>query len=171
MSGMLDIAVGGPAESAWTEALPGIEGLVNRAVAAAWQAGDGADAAPEGAEIAIVLADDALVQGLNRDYRGQDKPTNVLSFSADDPGAPGRPRMMGDVVLALETIRREAGEQGKTLADHLGHLTIHGVLHLLGHDHETEAEAEAMETLETAILAGLGIADPYMLDETSMTRI
>jgi probable rRNA maturation factor len=115
-------------------------------------------------ELAISLADDAVQQGLNRDWRGIDRPTNVLAFPAWNPEAPippGAPLLLGDVVLAFETAAREADEQGKPLSDHLSHLIVHGVLHLLGYDHATEAEAVAMETLETSILASLGVPDPY----------
>jgi len=114
-------------------------------------------------ELSIAFADDATVRDLNRDYRGQDKPTNVLSFeSGDEADIPGEPLMLGDVVLARETCAREAVEAEKTFADHLTHLVIHGVLHLLGYDHEVEAEAEEMEALEIAILADMGIDNPYL---------
>ena len=116
-------------------------------------------------ELGITLADDATVHALNRDHRGQDKPTNVLSFPLVDgdfePEAPGAPLLLGDVILAYQTVAREAAGQGKGLADHAVHLVVHGVLHLLGHDHESDGEADAMERLETAILCKLGIADPY----------
>jgi probable rRNA maturation factor len=115
-------------------------------------------------ELAVVLANDVEQRGLNRDWRGIDRPTNVLSFPAWEPRAPappGAPLLLGDVVLALETVAREAEAQGKPFADHLSHLVVHGVLHLLGYDHQTEIEAGVMETLETSILAGLGVADPY----------
>jgi probable rRNA maturation factor len=105
----------------------------------------------------VLLTDDAAVQALNRDHRNQDKPTNVLSF----PAAPSAAPHLGDVALAFGTCAREAAEQGKSLADHLTHLVAHGVLHLLGWDHMTEAEAEAMETREREILARLGTPDPY----------
>lgn len=146
----------------WVGALPDSEALLRRAASAAWNAaGSGT------AELSILLSDDAEMRVLNRDYRGKDKPTNVLSFPAGDEDAVGRPWLMGDVVLALETIEREAATQSKPLADHLSHLTVHGVLHLLGHDHESETQAAAMEALETEILHGLGVADPYAAtDET-----
>lgn len=153
----------------WADALPGVEArlraLAEAAIAGAEQ--DDPDQVPEGPwEISMVLADDATVQGLNRDWRGKDKPTNVLSFAAlDDDEAPlpeGAPLLLGDIVLAFETCAREAEEQGKTLADHFAHLVVHGVLHLLGYDHEQDDEAEAMEALEVAVLARLGVADPYL---------
>ena len=114
------------------------------------------------------LADDALVHGLNREYRGTDRPTNVLSFALTDGAArhaaaamPG-PEMLGDVVLAYETVTREAREQGKSLHDHALHLVVHGVLHLIGYDHGSEAEARVMERMEQQVLAELGIANPYL---------
>lgn len=116
---------------------------------------------PATAEISILLTGDDAVRLLNKTWRGQDKPTNVLSFPADAPsGAPG-PRPLGDVVLAYDTVAREASTEGKPLADHTTHLVVHGVLHLLGHDHETDREADAMEALEIAALARLGVANPY----------
>ncbi|WP_334176497.1 rRNA maturation RNase YbeY [Pseudoxanthobacter sp.] len=125
------------------------------------------DTPPGPCEVALCFADDARVQDINRTHRGKDKPTNVLSFpAADMPGAPFR--FLGDIILAYETVVREAAADGKTFDDHLTHLMVHGFLHLLGYDHETVAEAEEMEALETAILSRLGIADPHAapLDET-----
>ena len=111
-------------------------------------------------EIGVVLTDDERIRSLNRAWRGKDGATNVLSFPA--PAGPQEgPRFLGDVVFALETIRREADDEQKTFEDHLTHLAVHGVLHLLGFDHEREDDAEAMESRERKILAGLGIADPY----------
>jgi len=110
-----------------------------------------------GASLAILLTDDERLRALNGGFRGKDAPTNVLSFPAAGPGADG----LGDIALAFGVCAREAVVQGKTLAAHLQHLTTHGVLHLLGYDHESDAEAEAMEAKERAILAGLGVADPY----------
>lgn len=112
-------------------------------------------------EASLLFTDDARMRSLNRDYRGKDKPTNVLSLPAAPVvrGRLGPP--LGDIVLAAETVRREADEQGLAFEDHLTHLIVHGFLHLVGHDHEAEAEALAMEGLETAILHDIGIADPY----------
>lgn len=107
------------------------------------------------AEVTLALADDQTVRGLNRDYRGQDKATNVLSFPA------ARGPMLGDIIIAFETLLKEAATEGLAREAHLAHLTVHGLLHLLGHDHDTEERAMAMETLETALLAGLGYADPH----------
>jgi len=115
-------------------------------------------------ELSVVLTGDAEQRRLNRDWRGIDRSTNVLAFPAwnpDAPGPPDAPMLLGDVVLAFETVVREAEEQQITLADHLAHLIVHGVLHLLGYDHQTDAAAAAMETEETFILASLGVADPY----------
>lgn len=108
----------------------------------------------EVAECSVVLGDDSFVQGLNRDYRGQDKPTNVLSFPQDMP-------MMGDIIFAVETIIREAQEQNKSFDAHLTHLAVHGSLHLLGYDHIDDDEAEEMEAIEVDVLRGIGIKNPY----------
>ncbi|HZU88526.1 MAG TPA: rRNA maturation RNase YbeY [Stellaceae bacterium] len=122
-----------------------------------------------GIELSLVLTDDAEQRRLNRRYRGHDRPTNVLSFptgaaapqAARQRTARAAPLLLGDVVLACETVAREAAEQQKPLADHLRHLVVHGVLHLLGYDHAVEREARRMEALETAILQRLGVPDPY----------
>ncbi len=106
------------------------------------------------AEVSVVLADDTFVQNLNREYRNKDKPTNVLSFPQDAP-------MLGDIVLAYETIAHEASDQDKAFSDHLSHLLVHGTLHLLGYDHETDEEAEEMEGLEIEILGEMGVKNPY----------
>ena len=140
---------------AW-EALPGLAALAERAVAAALE-GRG-----ETGAVTLLFTSDAEMQVLNRDWRGKDKPTNVLSFPAPDMPVPeGEATPLGDIALACETVSREAAEQGKPLADHTAHLIVHGTLHLLGYDHETDGEAEDMENEERKILARLGIADPY----------
>jgi probable rRNA maturation factor len=115
-------------------------------------------------ELSVTLTDAARQRRLNRDYRGHDAPTNVLAFPAWDPAMhvlPGVPILLGDVVLACETVAREASEQNKPIDDHLRHLIVHGVLHLLGYDHQVHAKAVKMEALETEILARLGVPDPY----------
>ena len=120
--------------------------------------------APAEAVVDITLTDDAAQRTLNRTWRGKDAPTNVLSFPAADPAMPappGAPLLLGDVVLAYETVRREAADQKKPFEDHLRHLVVHGVLHLLGYNHEDEADAAAMEAQEIAILAELGVPNPY----------
>jgi len=116
-----------------------------------------------GSAASVVLAADDLVQRLNRTYRGKDAPTNVLSFPyRAPPGAAGEDAAyLGDVVLAAETVAREAAQRGLSPLHHLQHLVVHGLLHLLGHDHDSEASAAAMEALEAEILAGIGVADPY----------
>ena len=162
MSAPIDIDIAAPMRQ-WLDILPDAEDLVRSAVTAAWQAsGDDTAAA---VEVSVMLADDATVRTLNRDHRGKDKPTNVLSFPIGGEGGSGvgtdAPMMLGDVVLACETVTAEAAAQGKSVADHLRHLVVHGVLHLAGHDHEDDADAERMERLETRILADLGVGDPY----------
>ena len=141
------------------EAEPEADELVQRAIeAAARRAVTSADAT----EVAIVLTDDSGIKTLNRNWRGIDKPTNVLSFPAvQTPPRSDEPRMLGDIAIAYETTRREAESEGKPFAHHLSHLAVHGFLHLVGYDHETDADAETMESLEREILAGLGVPDPY----------
>lgn len=149
--------------AAWRCALPNAPAICRDAAAAALAH---AAAGLTGAELAIVLADDALIAKLNRTYRGIAKPTNVLSFASAEPARRRTSlRLLGDVVVAHGTIAREARAQGKTLADHLTHLVVHGVLHLLGFDHERAVEARRMEALEVTILADLGVANPYRLRE------
>ncbi len=141
----------------WRKALPAAEALCRRAARAALAAAP--RRTPRGT-IAIALADDALLQELNHQFRGRNKPTNVLSFPTDagDPLAPGQ---LGDIALALQTLKREAAQQDKTLRQHLLHLVVHGTLHLLGYDHERPGQARTMERLERQVLAGLGLPDPY----------
>ena len=117
-----------------------------------------------GGEVSIVLTDDSAIRSLNRNWRGIDKPTNVLSFPALQPTAgapPDAPRMLGVIAIAYQTTRREADEEEKPFDHHLSHLAVHGFLHLIGYDHEKDDDAEAMEGLEREILAQLGIPDPY----------
>ncbi|WP_439514934.1 rRNA maturation RNase YbeY [Oceanibaculum nanhaiense] len=160
----LEVAVD-VADPVWQAAVPGLEGLVERAALAALaEAGAPGGCVDGPAELAVRLTDDAELQALNRQYRGKDRPTNVLSFPGDaDDALPGEPAPLGDLALAYGTVAREASEQGKSLADHLSHLIVHGTLHVLGYDHETEAEAAEMEALEVRILSGFGISDPYLL--------
>lgn len=135
----------------WPEAAA-LEALAREAVAAALAASG--ESLPEGAEVSLLFADDATVRTLNARWRGKDRPTNVLSFPQSGP-------LLGDIVLAAETVRREAELARKPLPQHIAHLIIHGFLHLLGFDHEKDDEAEEMEALERAALASIGIADPY----------
>lgn len=133
----------------WTEALPEAAAVVERAARAALGTVEG--------DVVVLLAADEAVQDLNQRFRDKDRPTNVLSFPAAESAFPH----LGDVVLGYAYCAAEAEAQGKTLSDHLSHLVVHGVLHLLGRDHEDDAEAEEMEAEELEILAELGVADPY----------
>jgi probable rRNA maturation factor len=149
---------------AWRDAIAEPLPLLRRAAGAAlaqarrtrrWRSA----AAPS---VAVALIDDRAIRKLNRTYRGKDKPTNVLSFPAGEaPEAKGKTRPLGDVAIALGTVKREAKAQGKAVEDHVAHLMVHAVLHLLGYDHEADPDAEEMEALERKALAALGIADPY----------
>jgi probable rRNA maturation factor len=142
-------------ESALWDALPQAEQIARNAIAHALAALDGrTDAA-----LALLLTDDAAVRRLNATWRGLDKPTNVLSFpAAETPDS----RHLGDIAIAFETTAREAKDEDKPLADHLAHLAVHGFLHLVGYDHQSDAEAETMEQLERDILARLNVPDPYL---------
>jgi probable rRNA maturation factor len=155
-----EVAIAG---GTWSEAIAGIEEFCERVVGAALHAA--APALGGRAEISILLTDDVGGRELNRVWRGQDHATNVLSFPvADAPqraAAADAPTQLGDIVLAFETVRREAAEAGIPIADHAAHLLVHGALHLLGYDHLQPSEAETMERREVEILAGLGVPDPY----------
>ena len=154
---MIDIEV---EDAAWTDALPDAEALVRVAAEAAL-----ARAEPTGG-VTVLLTDDESVRELNAQFRGKDQATNVLSF----PAPPNPEDHLGDVALAYGVCAREAAEQGKPLGHHLQHLTVHGVLHLLGYDHIGDDEAEVMEGLERAVLAGLGVPDPYAAGEGEHER-
>lgn len=138
-------------DEGWRDALPGAQNLAEaceRAVAAVEPRLSG--------ELALLLCDDAAISALNAQYRGKDKPTNVLSFPSG--GADG---FLGDIALARETCAREASEKNIAMRDHAAHLIIHAMLHLIGYDHETDEDADVMERRETQILAAMGVADPY----------
>ncbi len=148
-------------DQAWLAAAEDAEALVWRAAQAVLDAHE--DIVGQG--IVILLTDDDSVQALNRDFRQKDYATNVLSFPSPRDPIANPEGQIGDVALAYGVCAREAAEQGKPLAHHLQHLVAHGVLHLLGYDHESDDEAEAMEALEREILAGLDVPDPYAGDE------
>jgi probable rRNA maturation factor len=150
----IDIVVKSPL---WREE-PNAEPVVRRAIGQAAEM-TGAAAAKE---LAVMLCDDAAMRALNARWRGHPEPTNVLSF----PSAHGS-ETLGDIAIAYETTAREAKTEGKVFADHLAHLAVHGFLHLLGYDHQSDAEAAAMERLEVAILAQLNVPDPYAADRTA----
>jgi len=145
-------------ESPLWKAQRGADAMLRRALAAA------AAAVPSEGELAVVLTDDAAIRALNRDWRGKDAATNVLSFPAKEGRHDRRaPRLLGDIVMAYETVAREAAAEGKPFMHHLAHLAVHGFLHLVGYDHEANEGADAMEALEIAILARLDVPDPYLL--------
>ena len=150
ISGTIEVEI---EADAWTAALPEAETVVRRAATAALGTVAG--------DVVVLLTDDGAVRDLNARFRAKDRPTNVLSFPAPETAEPH----LGDIVLAYGVCADEAAAQGKSLADHLSHLVVHGVLHLLGYDHMEDDEAEEMEGEERTILAGLGIADPYALDQ------
>jgi probable rRNA maturation factor len=147
---------------AW-QSEPDAETAIQRAIAVAAEM---VDADTGGAELAVMLTDDPGIRTLNKNWRGIDKPTNVLSFPALQPTGEARsdddaPRMLGDIAIAYETTRREADDEQKPFDHHLAHLAVHGFLHLIGYDHEKDQDADTMEALETEILMQLGIPDPY----------
>lgn len=151
--------------AAWKNELPDVRKLVKTAASAAWLAGNTGDfrLPVRSAEVSVLLADDVAIHALNKTYRGIDRPTNVLSFAAlDDADEPiVDPLLLGDIVVAFETTKREAEEQKISMADHLFHLIVHGVLHLIGYNHMTDADAAEMEELEIEILARNGMENPY----------
>jgi probable rRNA maturation factor len=150
---------------AWTGMLRDAEAVARAAAEAAWGA---LEARGGAAEVSILLADDETVRALNKRHRAIDRPTNVLSFPIGGTVSGGAlPAMLGDIVLASGVVAREAEEQGKTLAAHLSHLIVHGVLHLVGYDHATDPEADTMEDLEVRSLAALGLPNPYRYGEAA----
>jgi len=155
----------------WHDA-PEAEAIIQRAIAAA---ADSVDDDVGEAELAVMLTDDTGIQTLNSNWRGIDKPTNVLSFPALQPTGSGTsddaPRMLGDIAIAYQTTRKEADDEQKPFDDHLSHLAVHGFLHLIGYDHEKDDDAEAMESLEAEILAQLGIPDPYADRDPDADRV
>jgi probable rRNA maturation factor len=150
----LDIAI---EDDGWA-ALPNLELMAEQAAAAALPKGE------QSKIITLLFADDETMQVLNKEWRGLDKPTNVLSFPApkDQPVPPGELPLLGDIVLGFGICAREAEEAGKTLGNHTCHLIVHGVLHLLGYDHENDKDAQVMEAAEIKILSTLGIENPYL---------
>lgn len=161
-SHLIEVTVEAPA---WRAAVTDPEALCRRVIGRALAQ----EVATGPVEVSVLLAGDEQVRALNRAWRGKDSPTNVLSFLAEagPTAGPSQPRLLGDIVVALETTQREARAAGKVLPDHLSHLLVHGTLHLLGYDHEEEADAKAMEARETELLAALGIADPYRAEEVA----
>ncbi len=153
MSVEIDILISAPA---W-ESFDDLEAVTRHCVNASLAA-TGSELAP-GCELSVNFCDDAEIHELNAQWRGKNKPTNVLSFPT--PGELAARPLLGDIVIAYETVAREAEEQAKTLREHTAHMIIHGFLHLIGYDHETSAEAEEMEALERRIAAHLGLRDPY----------
>jgi probable rRNA maturation factor len=145
-----------PGAAALNAALPKI---IASAITAANQA-----AGPAQGEVTVVVDDDARIRALNKLWRGFDKPTNVLSFPAPET-QPGPARTLGDIAISYETAAREAIAEGKSFADHMAHLSVHGFLHLLGYDHESDEDAVEMEGLERLILARIGVSDPYIASE------
>jgi probable rRNA maturation factor len=143
-------------QSSLWDTLPLAEETVRNSVLAA-----AAALSTAGGEVSIVLTDDSTIRSLNRDWRGIDKPTNVLSFSASRPASGEGTHLLGDIVIAFETLERECADENRDFLHHLAHLAVHGFLHLNGYDHQTDAQAEEMEGLESRIMAQLNIPDPY----------
>jgi probable rRNA maturation factor len=146
-------------DSTLWDALVDAEAIAERAIEAARE--QSGITLLDGAELGLLLSDNAHVQSVNREWRGLDKPTNVLSFPAVEPSKLARAPFLGDIIIAYETVETEARLDSKSFADHFAHLVVHGFLHLLGYDHVEEADAQRMEALEIAILASLDIPDPY----------
>ena len=164
----VDVSV---SEPEWNSSIPDLERLITNTIIMTVQSASlPKSVIKRDLEVSVVLANDDLVQVLNREYRGVDKPTNVLSFASldsDDPIPDSSHVPLGDLILAYQTIDREAKEQDKFFKDHFVHLIVHGTLHLLGYDHIDEDDANNMETLEIRILEQMNIQNPYM-DKASM---
>jgi probable rRNA maturation factor len=165
MSGSGNLAIETRIDAAGWNALEGLDALIAGSLHAALE--ESGDELAEGAEVSLLFCDDAAIRALNRQFRGQDKPTNVLSFPGPEPVESAA--FLGDIAVAFETVAREALEQGKSLEQHCRHMIVHGFLHLLGYDHEDDEEAEAMEAMETRILQRLGVDDPYREDHRKET--
>ena len=148
----IDIQVASPLWQAQPLAEPTVRAAI--AAAAALSTVDG--------EVSILLTDDKAIRALNRDWRGIDKPTNVLSFPAPDTAAGAGAKMLGDIVMAYETLAQECDEEGRVFLHHLAHLTVHGFLHLISYDHQTDAQADEMEGLESKIMMRMNMPDPYL---------
>jgi len=154
----------------WQSELPAVRDICRKAIREAIHTAARLSPTVQ-AEVSLVLSDDDFMQGLNRQYRKIDRPTNVLAFPGDDLGdtlddlpegiSVAAPVLLGDVIVAFETAVSEARADNKSLADHLSHLVVHGTLHLMGFDHENDADAQEMESLETKVLAALGVGNPY----------
>jgi probable rRNA maturation factor len=146
-------------ESELWQAEPQVEATINTAIAAAANFVNGLPST-RGGEVSILLSDDSAIREVNRQWRGLDKPTNVLSFpAANTPATQGH---LGDIVIAYETLRRECETEGRQFLHHLAHLTVHGFLHLIGYDHETDAQADEMERLESRIMIAMNMPDPWL---------
>lgn len=151
-------------ESPLWEAQPAAEQTVRAAIAAA------AALSTSGGEVSILLTDDSAVRVLNRKWRGIDKATNVLSFPAPETMSKGAAGILGDIVIAYETLKRESDDEDRDFLHHLTHLTVHGYLHLVGFDHQNDAEAAAMETLESRVMTGMQLPDPWQNDRQDRGR-
>jgi probable rRNA maturation factor len=152
-------------ESARWKTRRGVRPLLRRAITEAAAALSTTALSTRPVELAIVLTHDSAIRKLNRTWRGKDEPTNVLAFPAQQQASPRG--SLGDVVIAYESLAREAKAEGKPFSHHLAHLAVHGFLHLCGYDHETDRQAAAMERLEVAVLARLRIPDPYIAHDRS----
>ncbi|MGB0749463.1 MAG: rRNA maturation RNase YbeY [Magnetospiraceae bacterium] len=158
------------ADAQWSTLVADLETIVVAAAQAAWRESPlrPGPLPQAGCLVTILLENDVTIQELNRQFRNQDKPTNVLSFVGEGAAmVPEEPWLLGDIVIAQEVTAAEAAAENKSVSDHLRHLTVHGMLHLLGYDHETDADAQEMESLEIQILAQMGVRDPYVFQDSA----